>query len=454
MVRRLLLKDCSVVATQNDAREELRDADVYIADGVIAGVGKGLEEPADEVIDCRGKVAVPGLINTHHHLFQVLTRNVPGAQDAKLFDWLVFHYEIWRRVTPEAEYAAARCGLAELLLTGCTTSADHHYLFPRGSSNELLDAEIAAAQELGIRFHPTRGSMSRGRSGGGLPPDDVCQSEEEILRECRRVIEKYHDPRPYSMCRVSVAPCSPFSVTPELMRESAALARQYRVQLHTHLCETLDEEEYCLATYGMRPLAYMESVGWTGDDVWYAHGIYFSEEEIRRLGVTRTGVAHCPSSNLRLGSGIAPVRALLQAGAPVGLGVDGSASNDSSNMLLEARMALFVQRVKAGVGAMPVRDAWWLATRGGAEVLGRDDIGSIEVGKAADIALFDVSGIAYAGGLSDPLAALLLCGFDQRAWMTIVNGQIVVREKRLVTGDEGLIAEAANKASQKLLGAV
>lgn len=454
MVRRLLLKDCSVVATHNDAREELRDADIYIADGVIAGVGKGLEEPADEVIDCRGKVAVPGLINTHHHLFQVLTRNVPGAQDAKLFDWLVFHYEIWRRITPEAEYAAARCGLAELLLTGCTTSADHHYLFPRGSSNELLDAEIAAAQELGIRFHPTRGSMSRGRSDGGLPPDDVCQSEEEILRECRRVIETYHDPRPYSMCRVSVAPCSPFSVTPELMRESAALARQYRVQLHTHLCETLDEEEYCLATYGMRPLAYMESVGWTGDDVWYAHGIYFSEEEIRRLGLTRTGVAHCPSSNLRLGSGIAPVRALLQAGAPIGLGVDGSASNDSSNMLLEARMALLVQRVKAGVGAMPVRDAWWFATRGGAEVLGRDDIGSVEVGKAADIALFDVSGIAYAGGLSDPLAALLLCGFDQRAWMTIVNGRIVVRDKRLVTGDEGLIAEAANKASQELLGAV
>lgn len=325
-------------------------------------------------------------------------------------------------------------------------------MYPRSTSNELIDAEIQAAAELGIRFHPTRGSMSRGRSGGGLPPDDVCQSENEILRECRRVIEAYHDPRPYSMCRLSIAPCSPFSVTPELMKESAALARQYGVQLHTHLCETLDEEEYCLRTCGMRPLPYMESVEWIGDDVWYAHGIYFDEGEIGRLGQTHTGIAHCPSSNLRLGSGIAPVRALLNAGAPVGLAVDGSASNDTSNLLLEARMALLVQRIKAGVSAMPARDAWWLATRGGAEVLGRDDIGSIEVGKAADIALFDVSGLAYAGAQSDLLAALLFCGFDQRAWITIVNGKIVVREKQLVSGDEGMIAEAANKAAARLVG--
>lgn len=452
MSKRVLLKSCRLVATQNARREELRDADIFIKDGVIAAVGRELQAEADEVIDCRHVVAVPGLINTHHHLFQVLTRNLPGGQDAKLFDWLVYHYEIWRGMTPELEYAAAKCGLAELLLTGCTTTADHHYLFPRRTSNELIDAEIQAARELGIRFHPTRGSMSRGRSGGGLPPDDVCQSEEEILSECRRVIEAYHDPRPYSMCRLSIAPCSPFSVTPELMKESAALARQYGVRLHTHLCETLDEEEYCMRTCGMRPLPYMESVAWVGDDVWYAHGIYFDEGEIRRLGQTHTGIAHCPSSNLRLGSGIAPVRALLNAGAPVGLAVDGSASNDTSNLLLEARMALLVQRIKAGVSAMPARDAWWLATRGGAEVLGRDDIGSIEVGKAADIALFDVSGLAYAGAQSDVLAALLFCGFDQRAWMTIVNGRIVVREKQLVTGDEGLITEAANKAAGRLVG--
>jgi len=447
----LLLKNCRLVATQNERRDELHDADIFINDGVIAAVGRGLAADADEVVECRGCVAVPGLINTHHHLFQVLTRNVAGGQDAKLFDWLVYHYEIWRGITPDAVYAAARCGLAELLLTGCTTSADHHYLFPRGASNELMDAEIRAAHELGIRFHPTRGSMSRGRSGGGLPPDDVCQSEDEILRECVRVIEAYHDARPNAMCRLAIAPCSPFSVTPELMKESAALARQYGVQLHTHLCETLDEEEYCMRTCGMRPLPYMETVGWVGDDVWYAHGIYFDDAEIARLGHTRTGIAHCPSSNMRLGSGIAPVRALLDAGAPVGLAVDGSASNDSSNMLLEARMALLVQRIKAGVGAMPARDAWWLATRGGAEVLGRDDIGSIEAGKAADIALFDVSGIAYAGAQSDPLAAVLFCGVDQRAWMTIVNGRIVVKEKHLVTGDERWIAEAANNAAARLL---
>jgi len=447
----MLLKNCRVVATQNNRRDELCDADIYICDGVIAGVGQGLAVTADDVIDCRHMVAVPGLVNTHHHLFQVLTRNLPGAQDAKLFDWLVYHYEIWRGITPEAVYAAARCGLAELLLTGCTTSADHHYLFPRCASNELIDAEIRAAQELGIRFHPTRGSMSRGRSRGGLPPDDVCQSEEEILRECVRVIEAYHDAKPYSMCRMSIAPCSPFSVTPELMKESAALARQYGVQLHTHLCETLDEETYCMETCGMRPLPYMESVGWVGDDVWYAHGIYFDDAEIALLGHTHTGIAHCPSSNLRLGSGIAPVRALFDAGAPVGLAVDGSASNDSSNLLLEARVAVLVHRIKAGVAAMPARDAWWLATRGGAEVLGRDDIGSIEAGKAADIALFDVSGIAYAGAQSDPLAALLFCGFDQRAWMTIVNGKVVVRNRHLVSADEHEIAETTNKAAARLL---
>ncbi len=447
----LLLKNCRLVATQNDRRDELRNVDVYIEGARIAAIAPQLSVSAGETIDCQHAVVLPGLVNTHHHLFQVLTRNLPGAQDAKLFDWLIYHYEIWRGITPDAVYTAATCGLAELLLTGCTTSSDHHYLFPRTAGSGLIDEEIRAARELGIRFHPTRGSMSRGRAHGGLPPDDVCQTEDVILRDCRRVIEAYHDPRPFSMCRLSIAPCSPFSVTPELMKETSALARQYGVQLHTHLCETLDEEDYCLRTCGMRPLPYMESVAWIGDDVWYAHGIYLDGAEIARLGHTHTGIAHCPSSNLRLGSGIAPVRALLDAGAPVGLAVDGSASNDASNLLLEARMAMLVQRVKAGVAAMPARDVWWLATRGGAAVLGRDDIGSLEIGKAADLALFDVSGLAYAGAQSDPLAALLFCGFDQRAWMTIVNGRIVVKEKQLVTGDEALIAETANAAAAQLI---
>jgi cytosine/adenosine deaminase-related metal-dependent hydrolase len=446
----ILLRNCTAVATMNDARAVLRDVDVLLAGPRIAAIGAGLNADGAECIDCRGKVVLPGLVNTHHHLYQVLTRNLPAAQNAKLFDWLVYHYEIWRGVTPEAVYAAARCGLAELLLTGCTTSADHHYLFPRGASAYLIDEEIRAACELGIRFHPTRGSMTRGRTLGGLPPDDVVQTPAEILRDSLRVIEQYHDPAPLSMCRLALAPCSPFSVTPEIMRATAVLAREKGVQLHTHLCETLDEEQYCLDTCGMRPLEYMDSVGWLGDDVWYAHGIYFNDAEIAQLGHTGTGIAHCPTSNLRLGSGIAPVRALRQAGAPVGIAVDGSASNDGSNMLLEVRMAMLVQRIKAGVDAMPALDALWLATRGGAAVLGRDDIGMLAPGMAADLAVFDISGLAHAGAQSDPVAAVLFCGMDQRAWLTMVNGVVVVRDKQLVQADANAIAAAANAAAKLL----
>jgi cytosine/adenosine deaminase-related metal-dependent hydrolase len=435
----------------NDAREVLRDVDVLLDGPRIAAIGPNLPAAGAECIDARGKVVLPGFVNTHHHLYQILTRNLPAAQNAKLFDWLVYHYEIWRGITPDAVYAAARCGLAELLLTGCTTSADHHYLFPRRASAYLIDEEIRAARELGIRFNPTRGSMTRGRSLGGLPPDDVVQKPDEIMRDCERVIAQYHDPAPLSMCRIALAPCSPFSVTPEIMRETAAFARAHGVQLHTHLCETLDEEEYCLKTCGMRPLEYMASVDWLGDDVWYAHGIYFNDAEIVELGRTRTGVAHCPTSNLRLGSGIAPVRALCDAGAPVGLGVDGSASNDSSNMLKEVQLAMLVQRIKAGVDAMPALDALWLATRGGAAVLGRDDIGMLAPGMAADLAVFDISGLAYAGAQSDPVAAVLYCGVDQRAWMTMVNGVVVVRDKELVRADAGAIAAGANAAAAALL---
>lgn len=446
-----LLKNCTAIATVNDTDDILYDADILVEGACITRVEKNCATPADEVIDCAGKVAFPGFVNVHHHLFQVLTRALPAAQDSTLFDWLVYHYEIWRWLTPERLYAAARAGLSELLLTGCTTSADHHYLFPARSSLELIDAEISAAREVGIRFNPTRGSMSRGHTKGGLPPDDVVQEEDAILADALRVIEAYHDPSPGAMCRIALAPCSPFSVTAELLRDTAALAREKGVMLHTHLCETLDEEEYCLNTCGMRPLAYMEEVGWIGDDVWLCHGIYFTDEEIQLLGATRTGIAHCPTSNLRLGSGVAPIRALWDAGCRVGIAVDGSASNDSSNMLQEVRMALLVSRIKAGVESMPVRSALRLATRGGADALGRADIGTIAPGMRADIALWDVASLPYVGAQEDPVAAVLMCGIDSRAWLTMVDGVIRVRDKTLVASDTEDIVCAARSASEGLL---
>lgn len=446
-----LFKDCLAVATVNDTNDILYNADILINDNQIIQVGYDLDENVDEIIHCTGKVAFPGFVNTHHHLFQVLTRNIPAVQNAKLFDWLVYLYEIWRGIGREAVRTSALCGLGELLLTGCTTSADHLYLFPRKAGMDLIDVEIQAATELGIRFHPTRGSMSRGKTNGGLPPDDVTQTEDEILADSSRLIDQYHDPGLYSMCRLSLAPCSPFSVTPELLRNTAKLAREKHVQLHTHLCETLDEESYCLETCGMRPLEYMQSVDWLGDDVWFCHGIYFSDSEIKLLGKTRTGITHCPTSNLRLGSGIAPVRQLLSAGAPVGLAVDGSASNDSSNMLKEIQLAMLIHRIKSGVDSMPALDALRLATRGGAEVLGRDDIGSIEAGKAADVVLFNLESLAYAGAMSDPVAAVLFCGYDQRAWLTMVNGEILVRDKQLVDIDEYELMSRCNEISARLL---
>ncbi len=446
----VLLKECLAVATVNAKDDVLRDADILVEDNRIVEVGYELDEDVDDVVDCAGKVAFPGFVNTHHHLFQVLTRVLPTVQDAKLFDWLTCLYTVWRGVTPEMVHAAAMCGLGELLLTGCTTSADHHYLFPRGTGATMIDEEIRAARALGIRFHPTRGSMSRGTSDGGLPPDDLCQKDRDILKDCVRVIEQYHDPRKFSMCRVGIAPCAPFNVSEGLLRESAALARQKKVRLHTHLGETLEEETYCLQTLGMRPLQFMERVGWLGRDVWFAHGIHFNDEEIPELGRTKTGIAHCATSNLRLGSGIAPIRALVNAGAPVGIAVDGSASNDTSNMLLEVRMAMLVNRIKSGAGSMTARDVLRLATRGGAEVLGREDIGSIEKGKAADIVLFDLEGLAYAGALADPVAAVLFCGYDQRAWLTMVNGEVVVREKELVAFDEQELAADVHAAAAEL----
>lgn len=446
----LLIKNALRVVTMDDAGTELAGADVLIRGRVIVSVGKDLEEPGARVLDARGCVVIPGMVNTHHHLCQTLTRATPAAQDAKLFDWLVYHYTVWRHLTPEYAALGATVGLGELLLTGCTTSTDHTYLYPRGLTG-LVDAQIEAAKTLGIRFHPTRGSMSVGSSKGGLPPDDCTQAEEEILRDGERLVKAYHDASPYSMTRVGLAPCAPFSVSPELMKETAAQAKRWGVRMHTHLCETLDEEAYCLEKYKLRPIDFIESLGWMESNVWLAHMVHVNDGEIARLAKAKVGIAHCPSSNFRLGSGVPPVRKYLDAGVTVGLAVDGSASNDTSDMLGEARQALLVHRVKSGVASMPARDVLRMATRGGAAVAGRDDLGQIAAGKAADVAIFDVDRLDYAGSAGDPVASLLFCGASHRTKWTIVNGRIVVEDGRLLNIDETKVARDANAACLDLL---
>lgn len=446
----LLIKNALRVVTMNDGGDELADADILIRGRSVVSVGKNLEEPGADILDARGCVVMPGMINTHHHLCQTLTRATPAAQDAKLFDWLVYHYGIWRHLTPESAGIGAEVGLAELLLTGCTTSTDHTYLYPRGLTG-LVDAQIEAAKKLGIRFHPTRGSMSVGVSKGGLPPDDCCQDEEEILRDGERLVKEFHDPSLYGMVRVGLAPCAPFSVSTGLMKETAAHAKRLGVRMHTHLCETLDEEKYCLEKYGKRPIDFIESLDWMDGNAWLAHMVHVNDDEISRLAKKKVGIAHCPTSNLRLGSGVPPVRKYLDAGVPVGLAVDGSASNDTSDMLGEARMAMLVHRVKSGVGSMPARDALRMATRGGAAVVGRDDIGQIAPGKAADIAIFDLDRVDFAGAMADPVAALLFCGASHRTKWTIVNGKVVVADGRLVNADERELKARADAASFGLL---
>ena len=447
----ILIKNALAVATMDDRRTVLRDADVHISGDRIAAVGSGLEVAGARVINAAGRVVIPGMVNTHHHLYQTMFRNVPGIQDAELFPWLKALYPLWRHITPRDVNVSAQVGLGELMLTGCTTSTDHFYLFPKGQPNEIIDQTVEAARTLGIRFHPTRGSMSRGVSKGGLPPDSVVQDEATILRDCERFADAYHDPSPGAMCRVALAPCSPFSVTPELMRDVAVLARERGLLLHTHLAETLDEERYCIETTGLRPLAYMASVDWLGKDVWFAHGVHFNDDEVAELGRTQTGVAHCPGSNLRLGSGIARVPDLMAAGARVGLAVDGSASNDASDMLAEARLALLVHRIGSGVTRMGALDALWLATRGGAAVLGRDDIGSLETGKMADLAIFAVDDLAHAGGLHDPVASLVFCTGRQNAETVLVAGREVVSEGRLTGVDEAALAAEQNRRAAALL---
>lgn len=441
----LLVANAAVLVTMDEHRTEIPDGGMFIRDGWIERVGPTSELPteADSILNLTDHVVIPGLINTHHHLYQTLTRAY--AQDSELFDWLTTLYPIWARLSGTDVNVSARLGLTELAMSGCTTSSDHLYLFP---NDARLDDEIEAAARVGIRFHAARGSMSLGESNGGLPPDSVVEDESAILDDTRRVIERFHDPAPGSMLRVVVAPCSPFSVTPELMRESAALARHYGVALHTHLAETTDEEAFCIEMFGMPPLAYAESVGWVGPDVWFAHAVHLSESEISRMAETDTGAAHCPASNMRLGSGIAPITEYRTAGIRVGLGVDGSASNDGNDLLGEARLALLLARVRRQ-GMMPVRAALELATIGGARVLGRDDIGTLTPGKAADFAAFDLQRIEYAGARHDPVAALLLCA-PTRAAHTYVHGAPVVSDGRPVNLELGALVEEHNRAAARL----
>ncbi|MFO1303619.1 MAG: 8-oxoguanine deaminase [Burkholderiales bacterium] len=431
--RTLLLRDATVVATMDDARTEIAGGSVSIRGRVIEAVGPSalLPSTADEVIDCRGKVVVPGLVNTHHHFFQTLTRAVPAAQDADLFGWLRTLYPMWQRLTPEMLRVSASTALAELALSGCTTTSDHLYLFPNGGR---LDDTIEAAHEIGLRFHACRGAMTVGESQGGLPPDSLVEREDEALHDMRRVIEAFHDPAPLSMLRIACAPCSPFSVSPAFMRETAALARSYGVGLHTHLAENGDDVAYTREKFGCTPAQYAHDAGWTGTEVWHAHCVKLDDDGIRLFGRTGTGVAHCPTSNMRLASGIAPVRRMRDAGVKVALGVDGSASNDSSHLLAEARQALLLARVNAEARALDAREALWIATRGGAAVLGRDDIGALAPGMAADVVAFDLEDVGFAGASHDPLAALLFCA-PARAWLSIVDGRAIVRDGRFAKLD-------------------
>lgn len=454
----LLVKNARLLVTMDDARREISGGGLYIENGFIKQVGKSDDLPnsADEVMDMTNHLVIPGLINTHHHFYQTLTRVNPAAQNANLFNWLKTLYPIWARMTPDDIYISTKTALAELALSGCTTASDHLYLFPNGSR---LDDEIAAAQEMGVRLHASRGSMSLGESKGGLPPDSVVDDEDEILRDSQRLIETYHNNQPGSMTQIVLAPCSPFSVTGELMKRSAELARHFNVHLHTHLAETQDEEQFCQDQFGYRPVAYMQSVDWVGDDVWFAHSVHVNKEEINVYAQTGCGVAHCPSSNMRLASGIAPIRELLDAGVNVGIGVDGSSSNDSSHLLAETRQAMLLARVRAGVeGAslsgskapfMKAREALELATIGGAAVLGRKDIGSLEVGKCADFAAYDLNKIDFAGALQDPLAALLFCN-PVKVDVNIVNGKYVVKNGELQTLDLPIHIEKHNQAAERL----
>ncbi|OGO25089.1 MAG: 8-oxoguanine deaminase [Chloroflexi bacterium RBG_16_52_11] len=456
----LLVRHASILVTMDDDRREIVDGGLFIRDGFIESVGASVELPgsADEILDLKDHLVLPGLINTHHHFYQTLTRAVPAAQDANLFNWLKTLYPIWAGMTPEDIRISTQTALAELALSGCTTASDHLYIFP---NEARLDDEIEAGREVGLRLHASRGSMSLGESKGGLPPDRIVEAEDAILKDSQRLIEQYHDPNPGAFVQIVLAPCSPFSVTADLMRQSAELAREYGVYLHTHLAETKDEEDFCLKQVGFRPVAYMELLNWIGQDVWFAHSVHVNQEEIELYAQTGCGVAHCPTSNMRLASGIAPILQMLRSGVKVGLGVDGSASNDGSHMLAEVRQAMLLSRVRAGIeGAsqssesapeiMTARQALEIATRGSASVLGRSDLGSLEAGKCADFFAVNLNRLEFAGGLHDPVASVVFCAPVQ-ADITVVGGKVVVENGQLATLDLPHLVEAHNRASRRLV---
>ncbi|MBL6993882.1 8-oxoguanine deaminase [Desulfobacula sp.] len=462
---KILLKNCYYIL-KSCHEKGLRGYDLLIEDNRVAKIAKNIDfssSPSlslssslslskdDRIIDCSTHVVVPGFVNTHHHFYQTLTRNLPKVQNAELFEWLVYLYEIWKHLDEEAIYTSSMLAMGELLKTGCTTSTDHHYIYPHSVTADIMGLQFKAAEELGMRFSPTRGSMSLSKKDGGLPPDTLVQTDDEILQDSERVINQYHDDSELSMKKIVLAPCSPFSVTEDLMKESVKLARKYGVLVHTHLAETKDENDFCLQMYGRRPLKLMEDTGFIGEDVFYAHGIHFNDDELKILSDTKTHIAHCPSSNMRLGSGICRVTEMLPTHINVGLAVDGSASNDTSDYLGEMRTALLLQRVKYGAGAVTTRDIFKLATVNGAKLLNFEKIGQLQEGWAADMAVFNINRLEYAGSLSDPLAALIFSGYNHGTQYTIVNGHIAVDNGVLTGVDEQKLTDKANYISQRMI---
>jgi len=448
---RTLIQNPKYIATMNDKMEEWDGGHILIENDKIISIGKDdLHGSFDKIIDASKMVVLPGFVNTHHHLYQSLTRNIPKMQNQELFDWLVNHYEVWREIDEDAISVSTQVGLLEMMLSGVSTSSDHLYLFPKKCGKNLIDVEIEAALKLGIRFQPTRGSMSLSKKDGGLPPDDVVQTETEILQDSKRLIKKYHDPKNGAMIRVSLAPCSPFSVTAKLMKQTVELAKKENLMIHTHLAETIDEENFCIEKFGDRPAKYLENLNWINENVWVAHAVHLSDEEIAKMGKCGMGISHCPSSNMRLGSGIARIKEMLKAGVAVSLGVDGSASNDSSNMLSEIRQAMLLSRLRKPEYWLTAREVLRIATRGGAMALGRNDMGSLEIGKQADIAMFSLNHLEYAGALSDPLAALVFTQRMRPVDYLMVNGKIQIENGKSKVNLQNLVKKQ-NEISKKLI---